>query len=108
MHLRVVILTAVAICLSAGASVAHDWYPRACCSSKDCFEIDADEIVAVQDGWLIVATGEVVPYGKTRTTPSEAGNTFHRCSINGAPNGNTIGRKSVSGQWCVWTPPLGF
>lgn len=87
----------------------HDpghWYPAACCNLRDCFEVSPELLTPTADGWRYEMTGEVIPYDRVRTTPVEAGGTFHICTHGGNPQGQIIGRTFQSGH-CVWTPQLG-
>lgn len=95
------------------AARAHEWYPSDCCSSTDCYEIDAADLEATMDeegrpGWRVRRTGEFFALGqlslsgkpRVRLTPPEAGGTWHRCSFrNGDPDAKTI---------CLFVPPIGF
>ncbi len=38
-------------CASASAS-AHEWYPRLCCSDRDCHPVDCAEVRKDPSGWL--------------------------------------------------------
>lgn len=82
---------------------AHDWYPTACCSDRDCYEIATEALEPTPGGWRILATGEVIPYvgdRRLKTTAAIAGATYHRCSRGGGdPAMPTI---------CLFTPPMGF
>lgn len=69
----------------------HDWIRKGgyrspltnewCCDKDDCVPIPAENVSPTAPGWLIVPTGEVVPY--IDTLPSEDGR-FWRCH---QPNG---------------------
>ncbi len=82
---------------------AHDaplgWsYPFACCSNMDCRQVAAADIVEGAQGYLIRATGELIPMTspKVRDSPDGA---FHWCSVGGADDGKTI---------CLFVPPRSF
>jgi hypothetical protein len=80
---------------------AHDWYPVECCSDKDCAPIDGNaDVSATAEGWVVQATGEVIAYDdrRIRMTPRDVGNSFHRCTMGGLPEGRTI---------CLFVPALG-
>lgn len=89
----------VASVIVTGRARAHDWYPYACCHDKDCREVPAGAITPVPGGWR-VPSGEVVPYGdpRARTTPPEAGETWHWCTQNGGADTRTL---------CLFTPAMG-
>lgn len=82
---------------------AHDapsgWsYPLACCSSFDCREVPDEAILEGPEGYVIVATGEVIAMTDRKVRPSPDG-VFHWCSVGGRPDSNTI---------CLFVPPRGF
>lgn len=74
---------------------AHDWYPRDCCSGRDCYPVADSDVAWTAGGWLIKATGEVVPHEKARFAPDGR---FHRCSVQGK-----IGERTL----CLFVPGLG-
>lgn len=103
---------ALIIALLAGPAAAHDWYPQACCSMKDCFPIPIEDVEYTPDGWYIRSTGETVPFDRTRTTPADGGGQFHRCSYGGNPTAPTIMLHSaIPGRAvadaCFWAPMMG-
>ena len=60
----------------AGLARAHEWYPRECCSDKDCKAMPLDQTpTATQSGWLLY-DGKIWPYTSTRTAPDGK---FHEC-----------------------------
>jgi hypothetical protein len=75
-------------------------YPWACCSNMDCQPVDGGkDITEVPEGYKIVSTGEVVPYGDKRIKDSPDGE-FHHCAHRaGIDAGHTI---------CLFVPPKGF
>lgn len=83
---------------------AHDaptgWsYPYSCCSGIDCRRVENKAISERPEGYVISATGEVIPYtGDTRLRNSPDGE-FHWCSVAGADDGRTI---------CLFAPPRGM
>jgi hypothetical protein len=54
----------------------HDWYPWDCCSGRDCFAVEPDDLVEVEGGW------EYLPrkmfFSKDKVKPSQDAN-FHVC-----------------------------
>ena len=63
---------------------AHDWYPPECCSGRDCFRINADELVETRNGdWLYVPRNIIFPRDKVR--PSQDRH-FHVCIGNSGYN----------------------
>ena len=88
------------------AGAAHEapkgWsYPFACCSDFDCRAVTAGRDGTVSErpeGFVINATGEVIPYRDSRVKHSPAGD-FHWCSVAGKADGRTI---------CLFVPPRSF
>lgn len=94
---------AVVLALLVAESRAHDapsgWtYPVACCSGYDCREVADAAIRERPEGYVIVATGEVIPMTDRKVRPSPDG-VFHWCSIGGRDDGRTI---------CLFVPPRAF
>lgn len=84
-------------------AAAHDapsgWsYPVACCSNFDCREVPYTSVREGGEGYVIEATGEVLPYGDARVKDSPDGE-FHWCSAAGAMDGRTI---------CLFVPPRSY
>ncbi len=71
----------------AAAAAAHDWYPAYCCSGQDCYEISADELVMVDGGYFVKATGEFYPRAGLQESPDGK---FHRCSVGGRREALTL------------------
>jgi hypothetical protein len=88
------LLVAAAVAFS-GPSNAHSWYPVQCCSDRDCFVVADGAVALTARGWLIKATGEIVPSAKTAFSPDGR---FHRCSAGGATGAPTL---------CLFVPRLG-
>jgi hypothetical protein len=92
---------ALAVLALAGPAAAHDWYPWACCSDKDCAPVAVPaDLRATPQGWHIPASGETIPFEdpRIRLTPPEGGGEFHRCSVAGDPAARTI---------CLFVPVTG-
>lgn len=82
---------------------AHDaptgWrYPWACCSNQDCRMVPYEAIREGGHGYVIEATGEVVPYADKRVRDSPDGE-FHWCSEAGGDHSRTI---------CLFVPPRSY
>lgn len=73
-------------------------YPFSCCSGIDCREVDDAAIIESARGYVIRATGELIPMSDSRIKASPDGR-FHWCSVAGADDGRTI---------CLFVPPRGF
>ena len=56
---------------------AHDWYPMECCSQRDCFKVNMDELVESNNGdWLYLPRN--LTFSKDKIRPSQDRN-FHVC-----------------------------
>lgn len=84
------------------AAKPNGWsYPFACCSGMDCREVRAGKdktVVETDKGYVIKATGELIPFGDKRIKNSPDGE-FHWCSHGGRDTGGTI---------CLFVPPRSF
>lgn len=95
---------AIILSLLAAPAVAHEapsgWkYPLLCCSNKDCRPVTSADVAETPDGYLIRATGEVVPYNDRRVKPS-GDLDMHLCQQHGDfDNGRVL---------CLFEPPRGF
>lgn len=104
-----VLIGAVLIALvGVSQAVAHEaitgWtYPNSCCSARDCYQMEPGDVTWTPDGYRIEATGEVVPFERTRRSPDGF---FHRCSSRGNPSKPTIGKTFQKGR-CLWVPEAG-
>lgn len=89
---------------SIGAVFSHEaptgWsYPPLCCSNQDCRQADPREVRETPDGYLLVTTGEVVPYLNYRVKQSPDG-LFHVCQQAGNFDSGRI--------LCLFAPPRGM
>ncbi|WP_026619850.1 hypothetical protein M728_004206 (plasmid) [Ensifer sp. WSM1721] len=92
--------------LFAGLSTtafAHDapsgWqYPTSCCSNLDCRQVAQTAVSERPQGFIIKATGEVLPYADRRVRISPDGE-YHWCSAEGKAYGKTI---------CLFVPPRAY
>ena len=86
----------------AAATVAMPlgWsYPFSCCSNQDCKQATDAEVREVVKGYLVTASGEIVPYGDKRIKDSPDG-LFHTCQVAGDfKEGRVL---------CLFVPPRGF
>lgn len=74
-------------------------YPYACCSDVDCRPASDAEVRETATGYLIVATGEVVPFGDPRIKDSPDGR-YHVCQVGGDfEHGRRL---------CLFVPPRSF
>lgn len=69
----------------AGAHGSADWINRGgyknkagdlCCGERDCFELSLSDVKVITSGYLIIRTGDVVPFNES--TPSPTG-TYWLC-----------------------------
>ena len=54
---------------------AHDWYPKHCCSGKDCEPLTAERVLVTPGGYVIDGIHSV-PHGKALWSPDEH---YHGC-----------------------------
>jgi hypothetical protein len=73
-------------------------YPYSCCSGIDCRPVPESAVSERPDGYVIKATGEVIPYGDRRVKDSPDGD-MHWCSVAGREDSRTI---------CLFVPPRSF
>lgn len=93
-------LIVVGLAMLVAEAFAHEaptgWtYPWSCCADQDCRPVAEEDIREGPDGYLIVGTGEVVPYRDERVKDSPDG-LFHWCA---GGEDKTI---------CLFRPPRGF
>lgn len=87
-------LSAVMLMAAVSNTWAHEaptgWsYSQSCCSNFDCREVDSEAIKTKPNGYVIMLTGEVIPYNDTRLRESPDG-LYHWCSAGGLETSNTI------------------
>lgn len=85
------LILAAAIMAIALPAYAHDdasWIQRGgyknavgelCCGARDCFEIPADDVRAVDGGYLIKSRNEFIPHNEAQPSPGG----FWRCEWSG-------------------------
>lgn len=94
---------ALGAALGAHPASAHQapvgWsYPWACCSNQDCQQATGN-ISERPNGYVVAATGEVIPYRDKRVKDSPDGE-YHWCAHQaGLDAGRTI---------CLFVPPKGY
>ena len=98
--MRNICLSVITTLAFTSSVMAHSWYPLACCSDKDCWEVGPEDVTATSSGWRIESSGEIVPYDdpRIRPTPPEGGQEFHVCHLAGDPKGRIL---------CLFVPVLG-
>jgi hypothetical protein len=74
-------------------------YPPYCCRDRDCVQISDNDVMAVQGGWGVKATGEVIPYVTAKPSPDGS---FHRCSPHFAD------LQQPDQTICLFVPPQDF
>ena len=74
-------------------------YPHACCSNQDCKPASHVEVRETRAGYLVVATGELVPLTDSRVKDSPDGD-YHLCQQGGDfDHGRVL---------CLFRPPNSF
>lgn len=102
--LGMLVITALFIVVGAiGWACAHEaplgWtYPLACCSGIDCRDVPKAAVLESPSGYVIVTSGETVPYRDPRVRPSPDGR-YHWCSVGGSDEGRTL---------CLFVPDKGY
>lgn len=103
----------VVLLFSAREAYSHSWYPRDCCSDRDCDVIPFDGITEEKLGWRVrfvsKRLGEVdafVPYKHEKVKPNEHDGQFHGCfRPGGFPGGfGQIPDKVMRQFICFWYP----
>ncbi|WP_262032251.1 hypothetical protein [Microvirga sp. Mcv34] len=64
--------------LGVSGAVAHDWYPVACCSQRDCRHLEeakGETVLETPGGWQLW-DGRIVPRATARLSPDSL---FHLC-----------------------------
>ena len=73
---------------------SHEWYSKFCCNEFDCRPLLESEYRITDEGYFIVPSGMMVPFGDKRIKPSaDAG--IHACFISGEPK---------NGVRCLYVP----
>ena len=92
-------LPALAHTAKPTASQPLGWaYDVSCCSLKDCRELPHGAVEQSPAGYIVKATGRVVPYNDRRVKKSKD-EFFHICTVNGEAFGNIL---------CLYAPNSGF
>lgn len=76
----IVLIAALAILACEGAAAAHDWYPAACCSQRDCRHLEeakGETVLETPKGWQLW-DGRIVPRGTAKLSPDGE---FHLCEL---------------------------
>lgn len=103
--MRLLTAALAAAFISAGLpAVAHEapmhWaYDSSCCSGQDC-AVELGEVRATDQGWLLLRTGNLVPY-RARQLRISKDDDFHSCW-----SGNR--RDDPDALLCLYVPPQGF
>lgn len=102
--LWIMLAIGIAMLVYVASADAHDaptgWsYPTSCCSGFDCREEADLAIRETTDGYLVVSTGEVIPYNDIRVRMSPDGR-WHGC-WRGA-------KFDAAPLICLFAPPRGF
>lgn len=82
------------------AAQPNGWkYGLECCSLIDCSQAKPEDVRETKNGYVIVRTGELIPYGDSRIKISKD-EFFHRCT----PQGNLDAKRSI----CLYIPDRGY
>lgn len=108
------VLWALALCgpfivVGAAKALAHDALPTAaqplgwqygwdCCSAMDCKQVSDAEIEETPDGYLVKASGTLIPYNSKKLRDSKD-QFFHLCTRGGKPDGEVL---------CLYRAPRGM
>ena len=87
---------------------SHDWYtgftnPRSgepCCNVDDCKPVASDAVRSMPQGWMVVETGEVVPYREALRSEDRD---FHLCR-----KGSWKEQRFLGPLICLFAPPMAF
>lgn len=74
-------------------------YPAICCSNRDCKAAPAGSVRETSDGYVIVSTGEVVPYSDRRVKDA-LDTDMHLCQ--------QAGNFDTGRVLCLFPPLMGF
>lgn len=69
----------VIVLLATTLAFSHSWYPRECCSERDCQQIASEEVRVLPQGgyqWR----DHTIPQGKVRFSPDDH---YHICIFSG-------------------------
>jgi hypothetical protein len=69
------VLLIIAALVAAIPTLAHSWYPLACCGNMDCFPVACDQLVETGSGWFYVPTGNL--FKREQVQPSQD----HHCHV---------------------------
>lgn len=99
MHL--IKLVVLSLFVFATPALAHSWYSEACCEEEDCRPARAGEVQFTPEGWYVVPTKELIPFGDYKEKISEDGE-FHICQYykSGSFNQELTTR-------CLYVPEVG-
>lgn len=104
MVIAVLIMAFIMVAASAWLSEAEahqaptGWtFDPRCCGNGDCYPVQDDAIRETPSGYLVEATGEVIPYQSTKVLPSPDGLPY-RCSVQGNVTAHT---------YCLYLPKGG-
>ncbi len=89
-------------------ALPHDWYtgfsnPRTgepCCNVDDCKPVTSDAVRSTPQGWMVVETGEVVPYREALRSEDRD---FHLCR-----KGSWKEQRFLGPLICLFAPPMAF
>lgn len=78
------------------------WFPPECCSMRDCYKIDASDVQATPDGYVLKSTQETIPYSLARRSPDGY---YYKCTSNADPMAPVI--HPMGRSMCFFPPEQG-
>ncbi len=87
-------LALAALVVGSPTALAHDWYPSACCSDRDCHALAEDKgetVTETAQGWKLW-DGRIITRGLAQLSPDQR---FHLCE------------SPAKGIICFFAPPGG-
>lgn len=100
-----VVIASIALSISLLSTLAYSheapngWsYPMNCCSGLDCRQVASTSIGENTVGYIILKTGEVIPYHGDPRLKSSPDGEYHWCSVRG---------EETTGTVCLFVPPPG-
>lgn len=87
--LGIILALGVTLFLLSGArpASAHSFYHYECCHDRDCWPLEPADISETPEGWLLVETGEVIPYDWPKVKDSPDGR-YHLLHHDRRPEGH--------------------
>lgn len=81
-------------------ALAHSWYPYECCSSRDCFAVEEQNVRTVPGGYAL-QDGTMIAYREARPSPDGK---YHVCR---RQDGTGALIRLPEKPACFWAPQMG-